>query len=127
MQPTKHVYIAAPYRGSKDTRSARMDGIAALFRRARKLGRFAHSPLLQHWTFADADAEVNDGQYWLDLSASILELLSLDGGGVEIWLVKFPGWDSSSGVARELEVAQQLGIPVIDIDPTTLLPSTPRG
>jgi Na+-driven multidrug efflux pump len=90
-----------------------MESIAALFRRARKLGHFVHSPLLQHWTFADADAEVNDGQYWLDLSVSMLELLSTDSGGVEIWLVKFPGWDSSSGVARELEIAQQLGIPVM--------------
>lgn len=112
-----HVYIAAPYRGAHDTRFARMLTIAALFRKARAAGHFVHSPLLQHWTFNDADAEVNDGQYWLDLSVSMLELLSTDGGGVELWLVKFPGWDTSSGVAAELRTASELGIPVIEIDP----------
>lgn len=50
-------------------------------------------------------ADMQDYEFWLEASISLLKTCDV--------LVLVPGWENSSGVKKEIELAKDLGIPVI--------------
>ena len=106
----KTIYLAAPYRGTPEQIQARMLVVAAFARWTRCQGHFVVSPLFQHWTFDPAHEEVGDGQYWLDLSESMLRDVARKPDDAELWVLLLPGWEQSTGLAKEIEVSDEVGI-----------------
>lgn len=113
-----HIYLAAPYRGSKEVIDARMDIVAKIAARIRVIGGYVTTPLFHHWTFQEVDN--GDGAYWEDYSEHLLTTLALSrglGSKVELWIIDIDGWKESKGIMREVEVAERYGIEVIHIHP----------
>lgn len=109
----KHIYLAAPYRGSKEEIEARMRDVSNASAYLRRLGIFVTSPLFHHYTFQENDN--SRGDYWLDYSESLLTSISLSRGigvEVELWIMPLEGYDKSEGIKREVEVATRLEIPI---------------
>lgn len=109
-----HIYLAAPYRGTPAEIQERMGIFSRVCRLLRLQGHFVTTPLLHHYTFDGADI---DGDYWLEYSEELLRrLLDSPYTTAALYLLQLPGWDKSSGVAKELSVAAQHGIPVYIVD-----------
>lgn len=53
-------------------------------------------------------AEYQDYDFWLEAALDLIETCQV--------LVLVPGWEKSSGVAREIERAKELGIPVLTVE-----------
>lgn len=107
----KHIYLAAPYRGTKEEIEARMKEVSLFSAHLRTLGIFVTSPLHHHYTFQQNDN--SDGNYWLDYSEALLTALALSRGvgvEVELWIMPLEGYDRSEGIKREIEVANRLGV-----------------
>lgn len=107
----KHIYLAAPYRGTKEEIEARMLEVSLFSAHLRTLGIFVTSPLYHHYTFQLNDN--SDGNYWLDYSESLLTAIALSRGvgvEVELWIMPLEGFDRSEGIKREIEVANRLGV-----------------
>lgn len=132
----KHIYLAAPYRGTKEEIEARMTEVAVFSAHLRTLGIFVTSPLYHHYTFQNIDN--SSGDYWLDYSESLLTSMSLSRGvgvEVELWIMPLAGYDQSQGIAREIEVANKLKLPIkyvkfdwlVNYEYQWLLASTPEG
>lgn len=112
----RHVYLAAPYRGTPIEIEARMRLVSQVFRVLRNAGHFVTSPLLHHYTFKEVE-EANDGEYWLAYSKNLVTALSgLNDSDSdydpEVWVLDVPGWRESSGVKLECATAYRCGIPV---------------
>lgn len=108
-----HIYLAAPYRGTPAEISERMGIFSRVCRLLRLQGHFVTTPLLHHFTFDGHDI---DGDYWLEYSEELLTRLAESPGPAALYLMQLPGWDKSSGIARELAVASQYQIPVFIVD-----------
>lgn len=52
------------------------------------------------------DGELKSEAFWLEQDYAVLTYVD------ELWILMLPGWDSSSGVAKEIRFAKELGIPV---------------
>ncbi len=50
--------------------------------------------------------EVRDGEFWLEQDYAILI------GCDELWVYMLPGWDTSKGIAAEVQFCKQYDIPV---------------
>lgn len=85
--------------------------LASLTRRGIKVC----SPLLMDGV-RKHDADIpGDWKYWGDYSTVMLEKCNV------LIIIKIPGWDKSSGVAGEIQIAKVNRIPVIYIDPVELI------
>ncbi len=42
----------------------------------------------------------------------------------QLWVLTLPGYQNSRGIAQEIDIARQLGIPVIEIDPARVQQET---
>jgi hypothetical protein len=65
-------------------------------------------------------ADIQDYDFWLEAALSLLETCDL--------LVLVPGWETSSGVKREVRRARELGIPIVnsDLEPMAFGSQVPR-
>lgn len=102
MSREKLIYIASPYAGDIETNTAF----------AKKACRYAihqgHTPIAVHLLYPQMldDAEPTEREIGLRLGHRVLEVCD------ELWLC---GGRVSSGMAREIEEAQRLGIPIRQI------------
>ena len=102
MSREKLIYIASPYAGDIETNTAF----------AKKACRYAihqgHTPIAVHLLYPQMldDAEPPEREIGLRLGHRVLEVCD------ELWLC---GGRVSSGMAREIEEAQRLGIPIRQI------------
>lgn len=114
----KHIYLSAPYRGTKEEIENRMKIIASAFQMIRNKGFYVSSPILHHYTF-DSLSEANNGEYWLSYSRELLISMSLNKNvDSELWILPLSGWKESSGVAEEIRTAEEYNVPikVLNID-----------
>lgn len=108
----KHIYLAAPYRGTKEEIENRMKIVASVFQMIRNKGYFVSSPILHHYTF-DSLSEANNGEYWLSYSRQLLTSIALNKNVVcELWILPLSGWKDSSGVKEEIETAEEYSVPI---------------
>lgn len=67
----------------------------------------SHSHPISRYTNADACTS----DFWLKQDLPFLAVCD------ELWVLTLPGWDKSSGIKREMEDADRLGIPIYLVPP----------
>ncbi len=99
-------YLAAPYSHSdKAIVEKRIETICKVDAMLMKKGIFTVSPLMKHFILPHADLP-SDYSFWKNYSDALL--VGVDG----MIVIMIDGWDTSIGVAGELELAADLGIPI---------------
>jgi hypothetical protein len=107
-----YAYLASPY--TSVLRSEREKRYVAACKAAAKLMQsglaifapIAHShPIEQHF------AEPEGFDFWMAQDLPILQ------GADKLIVLKLPGWKKSRGVAREIQEAQEIGMPIEYIEP----------
>jgi hypothetical protein len=65
-------------------------------------------------------ADIQDYDFWLEAALSLLDTCDI--------MVLVPGWETSSGVKREIQRAREAGIPIVnaDLEPVTFGSEIPR-
>lgn len=97
-KPTGVAYIASPYWSpDRKTREFRRSQAVLYAEAMMRLGRLVYSPFMHSTPAMDADI---DEEYWRDHGAAIAAKCE------QLILLQFPGWESSTGVEREIEAWQ---------------------
>lgn len=108
------IYLASPY-SHPDPEVRRQRHIAACKKAAQYATKgIAHfAPIAQSHPVADHMAEEKrmDFELWMKLDLPLLRMAS------ELHVLCIEGWRSSRGMTREIEYADQLGIPVKQVFP----------
>jgi len=112
----KLIYLASIYSVDKEDGTA--PTLAEMKARTRKVtekaaeimqqGYNVFSPLTHSCPIADFISEENrvSHDFWLRLDFDIIKRCD------ELWVYMLPGWDRSYGIAKEIEFAEENGIPV---------------
>jgi len=121
MRPMKRVYLASPYTGYNGSRG---EAFQRVYQKAAEVMMdnpevsvfcpIAHSHAIE----TESDLPPQEGDWWLQRDFPFLEYCD------ELWVYKMDGWEQSYGVAKEIEFATDIGIPVVYLDYT---PSTHVG
>jgi len=98
-------YVACPYTGNKSEIRERMRIFDLVDAHLIKLGYFTVSPLSKHDVVEEHEVP-SDWIFWERYSR---ELLSKCNG---IFVIQISGWEQSTGVNSEIELAKELGIPI---------------
>lgn len=110
----KYIYLASPY--SHADAAVREQRFQAACRKAAQYasqGIAVFSPIAQShpMAFFMADADRMNFDLWMKLDLPILK------DAAELHILCIEGWRVSRGVTREVEFAEQLGIPVKQVFP----------
>lgn len=112
------IYLAAPY-GHEDpvVMAQRREAITAATKRMIRGGLRVFSPIT-YSAELHPDGEPPDGWYEFDLEfvrrSDMVAVLTL------------PGWKESRGVGLEIDLAEELGLPVYSVDPNLVVDFTRR-
>lgn len=105
-------YLAVPYsHASADIREARYHAVTVVAGELMKAGKIIYSPITHGHPIADAVDMPTNWQFWQKHCMAILQECS------ELLVLKLAGWDSSVGVAAEMDEARRLRIPVGMLEP----------
>lgn len=101
------IYVAAPY-SHPDPKvvEARMNAFADYMAKIIADGEHPVSPLMNHFLGDRADTFPLTWEYWEEYSRKLLSRCD------RIDVLKIDGWDTSTGVLAEIELAVSLGIKV---------------
>lgn len=106
------IYLASPY---SDPDSAVMEQrFDAVCRKAGELmqaGHVIYSPIVHCHPIAVRVDLPREWTFWERFDREMLR------NAREVWILKLPGWETSRGVQAERAIANELGIPVTEIDP----------
>ena len=107
IQRKQLIYLAGPYSSPDEfVRLGRFDALNAMAGRLMGLGFFIYSPISHTHPIATAGSLPLGWDFWEQYDRVIL-------GCCERLLVyKLPGWEESKGVAAEIEIAKELGLPI---------------
>ena len=112
---SKIIYLASPY--THQSIEVRNERFRAANRAAAKLikqGHIVYSPItMTHpidMLLAEEDGTLGS-KFWVDFDEAFMGFCS------EIYVLKIAGWDTSSGVKREIEFFNNSGKPVTYLDP----------
>lgn len=115
------IYLAAPYSGSSEQVSERMQTVDQVVIALRNAGHFVTSALLHHsslFPFVDETVDRTGKDYWLEYSRVLVAAMSAaseqghTSRACELWVLCLPGFQESSGVSVEIQTAESFGIPV---------------
>jgi len=108
-----YYYISNPYNGTPEEMNSRARAAAAACATLLRRGIHAWSPIVHnHAMMKHADFSLKERQ---ELMLPFdFTLLRASGGMIVLTL---PGWDKSFGVGKEIELCEELGIPVRYLDP----------
>lgn len=106
------IYLACPFRHT-NPQIQRKRCAAAHYMAARLSlqGRHVFSPLTHNEKLMDILNDSLPGEHWMQFDLAILAICK------ELYVLKMPGWELSKGVQREIALAKEKGIPVLEIDP----------
>ena len=105
-------YLASPY--SHPDPHVREYRYRQACRAAAKLmlaGEVVFAPIPHSLPIEQEMAYIQDGEFWKAQDAPYLDFCT------KLAVLKLPGWDKSKGVAHEIAVALERGIPVEYLDP----------
>jgi hypothetical protein len=107
------VYLSAPYTSVEDKNHLfecimRTSGLYML----RNKGEHVVSPLFNHPSVALVPGMGSDYNFWGDYSRELLRKCD------KIVVLKYSGWDKSTGVQDEIATASEAGIPVLYLEMT---------
>lgn len=105
------IYVAAPYTHSDPAVvKQRMITFAQVMSNLITAGEHPVSPLMNHFLvgYAKTDFPLT-WEYWQEYSRSLLKICT------ELYVITMDGWEQSTGVAAEIEMASQLNLPIRNI------------
>lgn len=73
-------------------------------------GYIVFSPIVHSHPLAMNHQMATDWEFWKRIDSKFISVCS------EVWVVKMDGWEKSRGVQAEIQIANELGIPVKYID-----------
>lgn len=97
------IYLAGPYSGMENRSFRELTLYAA---HLVKEGHHVYSPITHSHPMAEVIDLPSDWEYWKELDERMIAACSM------LVVLKLDGWESSVGVAAEIEIAKRLGIPV---------------
>ena len=103
----KLVYLAMPYsHRDPEVVAARMEAFTDMDRALIRAGVNTVSPLYKHFAIEDSPDIGTDWEYWSGYSAELMKRCDA------VVIIKLPGWEGSTGVSDEIDLAVALKIPV---------------
>lgn len=106
------IYLASPYtHESIEVRRERFEKVASVTARLMRQGIHVFSPIVHCHPLAERYNLPSDYTFWEEYDRKFLAVCG------EMWIVMLDGWMESKGVAAEIKIARQLGIPVKMIGP----------
>jgi hypothetical protein len=102
------IYVAAPYtHADPAVVKQRMLDFAKVMSTLIAQGEHPVSPLMNHFLvdYAETDFPLT-WEYWQEYSYSLLSVSK------ELLVITMDGWEQSTGVAAEIEMAKQLNLPI---------------
>lgn len=100
------IYLALPYSGSGFLIAERVRHMTMYDAKLMKQGIFTVSPVYKHLMRHYNEDIPGDWTYWGEYSRQLLAMCK------EMHVLCLPGWDESTGVKAEIELAKELGIPI---------------
>lgn len=129
---TPCVYLACPYSATDEdlagvpqelvesavasVRQRRFEAVTHYAARMHAAGWVYYSPITASHPVAETTLVPNTCEAWLPFDLEILERCDW------LWVLRLPGWDRSIGVAKEIERAEQLSLPITYVDPDQPVP-----
>ena len=113
------IYLASPY--THQDPSIREMRFRAVCRQAAEMLRCGipvFSPIAYTHAFAALDLPV-EWSFWDQYDRVFLEICS------EVWVLMLDGWRESKGVAAEIGIASELGMPVVYVEADLMPKNTP--
>lgn len=105
------IYLASPYNhADKRVRESRFKEVCRVASVLMGKGLFIFSPISHAHPIALMGKLPHGWEYWQKYDRKMLWCCT------ELWVVKMEGWDYSEGVKGEIEIAQELGIPIVYLD-----------
>jgi hypothetical protein len=103
----KLIYLASPYtHDDKKRQETRYNDAVKYLAKFMKQGYHLFSPIAHCHTASVRHGLPGDWQYWKDYCSLMVPKCD------ELWVLMIDGWDKSSGVRGEVELAESLNIPV---------------
>lgn len=105
------IYLATPYTHTNhQIMVARFNMVNKVAAKLMSEGKYIFSPISHSHPIAEAGDLPRGWQYWAGYDRRILKICN------KIIVLKLPGWDISTGVQAEIQIGNELGIPVEYID-----------
>lgn len=102
-----YTYLASPYsHPDPAVREERFQAVCLVAAHLMSLGQVVFSPIAHSHPIALAGELPGDWEYWKSAAETMIR------NAEELKVVMLPGWDESKGVAAEIEMAENLGIPI---------------
>lgn len=101
------IYLATPYNHpDPEVREGRFRAACTIAGYFLSHGVYVFSPIAHSHSIALARDLPHDWEFWRQYDRQMLSMCS------ELWVVEMDGWGESVGVAAEIEIARELGLPV---------------
>jgi hypothetical protein len=120
------IYLACPYtHADHDIRELRFNAATVAAAHLIEHGHIVYSPITMTHpidTVLASDAATLGSDYWIKFDEAFMDVCS------ELIVLKIDGWDTSSGIRREIEYFREQGKPVSFLEASTLgaIPHTSR-
>jgi hypothetical protein len=106
------IYLASPYSDPNPAvMEARFDAVCRYAGKLMNEGHVVYSPIAHCHPIAVRTGLPRDWAFWQKFDTEMLR------GAAEFWVLKLPGWESSKGIKGEREIAEMMGIPVVEVEP----------
>lgn len=111
----KLIYLASPYsHPSTDVREHRFQQVCAAAAELMAQGHIIFSPIAHTHPIALQGSLPLGFDYWKRVDEVYLSRCD------ELWILTLDGWKDSTGIRGEIKIAQQLGMPIRYVNPSTL-------
>lgn len=105
--PRPLAYLASPYSDpDPHVRERRFHAANLAAAKLMNLGEIVFSPISHSHPIAVDSGLLTDWEFWQEFDRAILPMC------YKIYVMQSDGWDQSVGVQREIEIANEIGIPV---------------
>lgn len=106
------IYLASPYSNpSADVMQDRFERVCRVAARLMGEGVHLYSPIAHTHPIAVQGSLPRGWEFWEQYDRKLLAACQ------ELWIVTLDGWKESKGVAAELAIAGEMGLPVKYIEP----------
>jgi len=105
-------YLGAPYsHPDKEVREARFEAVTTITALLMKLGMVVYSPITHCHIVANNHNLPGDWSFWKPVNKVFLKHCSA------LLVLQLPDWSASEGLSKEINLAIELGKPVIYLNP----------
>lgn len=105
------LYLSSPYSDpDKTIVEQRFDAVCRVAGRLMNEGKVVYSPIVHCHPIAERLDLPRTWEFWEKFDREMLTMAN------EFYILRLPGWEKSKGVAAERKIAQELGLPITEID-----------